>query len=86
MSANGRFRTSSGVRCFEAEVQAFPEEEQEGPGVALAMAVAEAAMQAAQHLEQEGVDEAYFEVSRIQIKVAKNPGPTTYRVILTPSS
>jgi hypothetical protein len=66
-------------------VQAFPEEELEGPGVALAMAIAEAAMSAAQHLASEDVDEAYFEVTRIQIKVAKNPGPTAYKVTIAPS-
>ena len=33
-------------------------------------------MNAAEYLTEQGIDEADFEVSRIQITVEKNPGPT----------
>jgi hypothetical protein len=85
MSPNGRFRRSSDVPAFGAEVQALPDEERDGAPTALAMAIAEAATLAARYLEKEGREETEFEVSRIQIKVAPNPGPTSYKVILTPS-
>lgn len=79
-----RRRSGGTIPSFHGEVQAFPDEEVAGTPSALAMAIAEAAMSAAEHLGQAGIDEADFEVSRIRITVAKNPGPTSYRATITP--
>lgn len=79
MSVRDRSRRGSqGLPTFHGEVEAFPDEEVNGTPTGLAMAIAEAAMKAAEYLTEQGIDEADFEVSRIQITVKKNPGPTTY--------
>ena len=79
MSATERGRQGSrGLPSFHGEVEAFPDEEASGTPTALAMAIAEAAMKAADYLTEQGIPEARFEVSRIQITVKKNPGPTSY--------
>lgn len=79
MSAIERGRTSSqGLPSFHGEVEAYPEEEMNGTPTGLAMAIAEAAMKAAEYLTENDIPEARFEVSRIQITVEKNPGPTSY--------
>ena len=92
MSPDDRFRRRTDVPSFRGEVQASPDEERAGTPTALAMAIAEAAALAAQHLtdhaEQVTLDEngeMEFEVSRIQVKVKPNPGPTSYKVTITPS-
>ena len=69
---------SQGLPSFHGEVEAFPDEEVNGTPTALAMAIADAAMQAAEYLTEHGIAEADFEVSRTQITVQKNPGPTSY--------
>lgn len=66
--------------AFEAKVDAEPETELAQFG-ALARAIAEAAQEAAQTLSKP----EYFEISRIQIKVEPNPGPTAYKVIIVPA-
>lgn len=84
MSQIERRRGGGAIPSFHGEAQAFPEEEIQGAPTALAIAIAEAAMSAAAHLGQAGIDEADFEVSSIRIKVARNPGPTSYRVRISP--
>ncbi len=49
------------------------------------MAIAEAAQDAAGHLAENELSTTEFEVSRIQVTVAPNPGPTSYKVTITPS-
>ncbi len=49
------------------------------------MAIAEAAQEAATHLAENSLSETEFEVSRIQVTVAPNPGPTSYKVTITPT-
>lgn len=79
MSVNDRGKEGSqGLPTFHGEVEAFPDEEVNGTPTALAMAIAEAAMKAAEYLTEQKIPEARFEVSRIQITVKKNPGPTSY--------
>ena len=77
------FRTESGheIRAFQGQAEADPEQELAGTGNALARAIAEAAMEAAKHIESTHE----FEVSRIQIVVAPNPGPKSYKVTITPT-
>lgn len=82
MKERGR-EGSQGLPSFHGEVEAFPDEEASGTPTALAMAIAEAAMKAAEHLTEQGIPEARFEVSRIQITVKKNPGPTSYRATIS---
>jgi hypothetical protein len=66
-------------------VQSDPPEEEQGMPTALAMAIAEAAQEAAAYLGRNGLPETEFEVSRIQITVAPNPGPTSYKATITPT-
>ena len=48
------------------------------------MAIAEAAQEAAAHLSDNDLPETKFEVTRIEITVSPNPGPTSYKATLTP--
>ena len=85
MSSNGRTRSSKRLlHAFQGEVQADPGEEEQGVPTALAMAIAEAAKEAAAHLSANDLPETEFEVTRIEIKVAPNPGPTSYSATITP--
>lgn len=67
------------VLAFSGFADANPDEELAGTGNALGRAIASAAMEAAKHIRAE----QRFEVSRIQITVSPNPGPTSCRVIIT---
>jgi hypothetical protein len=85
VSSNGRNRRRKELLpAFQGEVQANPGEEEQGVPTALAMAIAEAAQEAASHLADKDLPETEFEVSRIEIMVAPNPGPTSYKATLTP--
>ena len=55
-----------------------------GEPSALPIAIAEAATAAAAYIDEHGLGPMTFEVSRIRIVVSPNPGPTTYRAIITP--
>jgi hypothetical protein len=50
----------------------------------LARAIAEAARAAAKLGDLPRDEDTYFDVSKIQVGVRGNPGPTSYRVIITP--
>jgi hypothetical protein len=68
------------IHAFEGEVE-IDSADQVSIATGLARAIADAAYRAyydAPHLRNE-----YFEVSRIQVRVG-NPGPTAYKVIITP--
>lgn len=71
------------LKSFEAEVSADPDQEQE-QGVALARAIVAASTLAAEHLQENGLQATEFEVTGITVTVAPNPGPTAYKVIITP--
>ena len=66
--------------AFEGEASADPNVERE-QGVALAQAIFAAAELAAGNI----TTETEFEVSQIRIMVSPNPGPTSYKVIITPT-
>jgi hypothetical protein len=73
-------------KSFEATVEIDPGNRTdliEGLGIA----IAEAAKAAAGHLAQLGKgsnEETFFSVSSIQVGVKPNPGPTAYKVTITP--
>jgi hypothetical protein len=69
------------ISAFRGHADADTERELEGEVGALAKAIAEAAMVAAETIE----DVQEFEVSRIQITVSPNPGPKSYTVTVTPT-
>ena len=83
MSPNGRTREGRELPSFRGTAEAVPGEEEQGAPTALAMAISEAAKQAASYLHANGMSETSFEVSRIQITVAPNPGPTSYSATIT---
>ena len=68
------------IDSYEGEAPADPSLELE-QGVALARAIVDAAQQAAGDIHTE----TEFEVSQIRIMVSPNPGPTSYKVIITPT-
>jgi len=78
---------------FKARVETTPDNELGGTRTALTVAIAEAAMEAAGHFHEirqelelpDDTEELTFDVSRIQVTVTPNPGPTSYKVIITPS-
>jgi hypothetical protein len=69
---------------FEGEAQAFPEEERSGGATALAIAIAEASHAAADWLAEHSLETMTFEVSKISVVVSPNPGPKTYRAVISP--
>jgi hypothetical protein len=69
---------------FEGEAEANPDEELAGTRTALAVAIAQACTAAAEYLYEHDLGKMTFEVSRISVVVAPNPGPTSYRVIISP--
>jgi hypothetical protein len=69
---------------FEGQAQAFPEQERVGDVTALAIAIAEASTAAANYAAEHDLGILTYEVTRIRVVVAPNPGPTTYRAVLTP--
>ena len=85
MSTRARAQRGHPLPSFEGEAQAFHEEERAGTSAALPIAIAEAATAAAAYIAEHGVETPMtFEVTRIRVVVAPNPGPTTYRALLTP--
>ena len=67
MSPNGRSRSGKRLlHAFQGEVGAVPDEERDGAPTALAMAIAEAAQEAAAHLSDNDLPETKFEVTRIE--------------------
>jgi hypothetical protein len=69
---------------FEGEAQAFADRELAGEDTALSIAVAEASSAAAAYAAEHGLGVVTYDVSRIRVVVAPNPGPKTYRVLITP--
>jgi hypothetical protein len=84
MSTPARRQRGHPLPSFEGEAQAFPEEERAGESTALAIAIAEASTAAAGYIAEHELGTMTFEVTRIRVVVAPNPGPTTYRAVITP--
>jgi hypothetical protein len=84
MSSPARSQRGHPLPSFEGEAQAFPEEERAGASTALAIAIAEAATAAADYAAEHDLGTLTYDVGRIRVVVAPNPGPTTYRALLTP--
>jgi hypothetical protein len=84
MSSRVRVQRGHPLPSFEGEAQAFPEDERAGESTALAIAIAEAATSAAGYIAEHNLGTMTFEVKRIRIVVAPNPGPTTYRAVIAP--
>ena len=79
-----RIQRGHAVPSFEGEAEAFPEEERSGEATALSIAIAEASRAAATWLDEHELGTMTFEVSRISVVVSPNPGPKTYRAIISP--
>ena len=84
MSTPARAQRGHPLPSFEGEAQAFPDEERAGQSTALAIAIAEAATSAAAYIAEHELGTMTFEVTRIRVVVEPNPGPTTYRAVITP--
>lgn len=84
MSTPGRMQAGRPLPSFEGEAQAFPEQERAGEPSALGIAIAEACFSAAEYLHANEMHTMTFEVTRISVVVEPNPGPTTYRAIISP--
>lgn len=70
--------------AFLGEASADPGEEAEGGPTALVIAISEAAQAAAHWLADNDMGPMHFEVTRIQVAVSPNPGPTAYRATIAP--
>ena len=71
---------------FEATIEVDPGND-EDVLIGLTRAIAAAAQAAAGKLQELGRDtdkEVFFKVSSIQVGVKPNPGPTSYKVTITP--
>ena len=85
MSTSERFQRGHPLPSFEGEAQAFADRERSGEDTALPIAIAEAATAAAAYMAEAGIETPLTcQVSRILVVVSPNPGPTTYRALLTP--
>ena len=86
MSNGARSQRGHSLPSFEGEAEAFAEDERAGTAAsALPIAIAEAAHAAADYLRDNGFETPMtFEVTRINVVVSPNPGPKTYRVVITP--
>ena len=85
MSTPSRTQAGRPLPSFEGEAQAFPEQERAGAEPsALGIAIAEACFSAAEYLHANDMHTMTFEVTRISVVVEPNPGPTTYRAIISP--
>ena len=84
MSTPERRQAGRPLPSFEGEAQAFPEQERAGVApTALGIAIAEACFSAAAYLHANHMETMTFEVTRISVVVEPNPGPTTYRAIIS---
>lgn len=69
---------------FLGEASADPAQEAAGGPTGLVVAISEAAQAAAHWLHDNDKGEMDFEVTRIEVTVAPNPGPTAYKVTIGP--
>jgi hypothetical protein len=86
MSTPSRATRGHPLPSFEGESEAFADRELAGEDAALAIAIAQAATAAADYAEEHGLGTLTYDVSRIRVVVSPNPGPKTYRVLITPGA
>jgi hypothetical protein len=79
-----RFQRGHPLPSFEGEAEADAARERSGEDNAVTIAIAEAANAAAEYAAEHGLDVLTYEVSRIRVVVSPNPGPKTFRVLITP--
>src|SRR5262249_49855799 len=79
-----RFQQGHPLPSFEGEASADADRERSGEDQALSIALAEAATAAAQYAQDHGLDTMTYVGTSIRLVVAPNPGPKTYRVLITP--
>ena len=84
MSTPERFQRGHPLPSFEGEAQAFPDRELSGEDAALSIAIAQAATAAADYATEHGLGILTYDVTSIRVVVSPNPGPTTYRALITP--
>jgi hypothetical protein len=84
MSAPDRYQRGHPLPSFEGEAQAFADRELSGEDAALSIAIAQAATAAAAYAGDHDLGIMTYDVSSIRVVVSPNPGPTTYRVLITP--
>jgi hypothetical protein len=78
-----RFQRGHPLPSFEGEAEANADAELAGEEHAVSIALAEAANAAANYASDHGLDVMTYEVSSIRVVVSPNPGPKTYRVLIT---
>jgi hypothetical protein len=84
-NGNGRDKSREQLApAFRGEASADPDQEGEGGPTGLVVAITEAAQAAAQWLADNDKSDMNFEVTRIEVTVAPNPGPTAYKVTIGP--
>lgn len=71
--------------AFLGEASADPNEEGQGGPTGLVVAITEAAQAAAHWLGDNDKSAMNFEVTRIEVTVSPNPGPTAYKVTIAPN-
>jgi hypothetical protein len=84
MSTPERFQRGHPLPSFEGEASADAERELSGEDHAVSIALAEAANAAADYARDHDLDTMTYEVTSIRVVVSPNPGPKTYRVLITP--
>jgi hypothetical protein len=84
MSTPARAQRGHPLPSFEGEAQAFADRELSVEDTALSIAIAEAANAAADYARDHDLGILTYEVTRIRVVVSPNPGPTTYRALITP--
>lgn len=85
--SNGDERDKRGEQlapAFLGEASADPDQEANGGPTGLVVAIAEAAQAAAHWLADNHETEMNFEVTRIEVTISPNPGPTAYKVTIGP--
>ena len=70
--------------AFLGEASADPDQEGQGGPTGLVVAITEAAQAAAHWLGDNNKSAMNFEVTRIEVSVSPNPGPTAYKVTIAP--
>ena len=70
--------------AFLGEASADPDQEGQGGPTGLVVAITEAAQAAAHWLGDNDKSAMNFEVTRIEVSVSPNPGPTAYKVTIAP--
>lgn len=84
MSTSPRRQGGSVLPSFEGEAEVYRGEEADGGPSALVIAIYRAGEAAGEYLAANNIGTTTFELSKISVVVSPNPGPTTYRAIISP--